>query len=160
MEPRAPGSQFRGRLCLLPRLHLLHVCQQSIVQHPAMEEAASLFGPADCASDPFGGIVTNGSDDLAASSTLRSSELPLPETRKADTGSGWFDGSSGHYQPEGSLYPEYDWPNSDDAGGHYNSQPHYEGSTPSNFIYHQPLNPHVGDDLQYAASHEGEWPPH
>ncbi|KAH9997260.1 Sec23-binding domain of Sec16-domain-containing protein [Russula vinacea] len=119
-----------------------------------MEEAASLFGPADCASDPFGGIVTNGSDDLAASSTLRSSELPLPETRKADTGSGWFDGSSGHYQPEGSLYPEYDWPNSDDAGGHYNSQPHYEGSTPSNFIYHQPLNPHVGDDLQYAASHE------
>jgi hypothetical protein len=126
-----------------------------------MEEAASLFGPADCASDPFGSIVTNGSDDLAASSTSPPRELPLSETRDADTGNGWFDGSSGHhYQAEGSLYPEYDWPGSDGAGGHYNSQPHYEGSTPSSFNYHQPLNSHVGDDLQYAASHDGEWLPY
>ena len=123
-----------------------------------MEEAASLFGPADCASDPFGSIVTNGSDDLAASSTSPPSELPLSET-KADTGSGWFDGSSGHYQAEGSLYPEYDWPHSDDAAGHYNSQPHYEVSTPSGFTYHQPLDAHVGDNLQYTGSHDGEWPP-
>lgn len=121
-----------------------------------MEEAASLFGPADSASDPFGSIVTNGSDDLVASSTSPPSELPLSDTRKADAGSGWFNGSSGHHQAEGSLYPEYDWPSSDDAGGHYNSQPHYEGLTPSSFVYHQPLNAHVGDNLQYTASQDGE----
>lgn len=123
-----------------------------------MEEAASLFGPADSASDPFGSIVTNGGDDLAASSTPPPSELPLSEALKADTGSGWLNGSSGHHQAEGSLYPEYDWPSGDDASGHYNSQPHYEGLTPSSFAYHQPLNANVGDTSQYTAPHDGEWP--
>ncbi|KAF8503540.1 Sec23-binding domain of Sec16-domain-containing protein [Russula emetica] len=118
-----------------------------------MEEAASLFGPPDSASDPFGSIVTNGSHDHAASSTSPPSEHPLSETQKVDTGHGWFDGSSGHYQAEASLYPEYEWPNGDDAGGHYNTQPHYEGPTPSGF-YQQSLDAHGGDNLQYTASHD------
>jgi hypothetical protein len=123
-----------------------------------MEEAASLFGPPDSASDPFGNIVINGSDDHAASSTSPPSEHPPSETQNVDTGRSWFDGSSGHYQAEASLYPEYEWRNSDDAGGHYNTQPHYEGPTPSGF-YHQSLNTHGGDNLQYTASHDGEWHP-
>ncbi len=122
---------------------------------PAMEEAASLFGPPDSASDPFGSIVTNGSDDHAASSTSPPNEHPLSETQKVDPGSGWFDGSSGHYQAEASLYPEYEWRSSDDAGSHYNSPPHYEGSTPSGY-YHQSLNAHGGANLQYTESHDGE----
>ena len=121
-----------------------------------MEEAASLFGPPDLASDPFGSIVTNGSDDHAASPAPPPSEHPLSETQKLD-GSSWFDGSSGHYQAEASLYPEHEWRNSDDAGGHYHTQPHYEGPTPSGFYHHQSLNAHVGDNLQYTASHDGEW---
>jgi hypothetical protein len=125
---------------------------------PAMEEAASLFGPPDSASDPFGSIVTNGGDDHAASSTSPPSQHPLSETQKVDTGHGWFDGTSGHYQAEASLYPEYEWRNSDDAGGHYNTQPHNEGPTPSGF-YHQSLNAHGGDNLQYMAPHDGEWHP-
>lgn len=144
-------SVFIAALASATRLSAIHF------SNLAMEEAASLFGPADSASDPFGSIVTNGSDDLVASSTSPPSELPLLDTRKADAGSGWFNGSSGHHhQAEGSLYPEYDWPSNDDAGGHYNSQPHYEGLTPSSFVYHQPLNAHVGDNLQYTAPQDGE----
>jgi hypothetical protein len=124
--------------------------------NPAMEEAASLFGPPDSASDPFGSIVTNGSNDHAAISTSPPSEYPLLETQKVDGGHGWFDGSSGHYQAEASLYPDYEWPNNDDAGGHYNTQPHYEGSAPSG-LYHQSLNAHGSDNSQYTASHDGEW---
>jgi len=121
-----------------------------------MEEAASLFGPPDSASDPFGNIVTNGSDDHAASSTSPPSEHPLSETQKAGIGRGQFDGSSGHYQAEASLYPaEYEWRNSDDAGGHYNTQPHHEGPTTSGF-YPESLNAHSGDNVQYTESHDGE----
>ena len=119
-----------------------------------MEEAASLFGPPDSASDPFGSLITNGSDDHAASSTSPPSEHPLLETQKVDSGHGWFDGSSDHYQAESSLYPEYEWRNSDDAGGHYDTQPHYEGS---NDFYLQSSNAHGGDNLQYTALHDGEW---
>ena len=120
----------------------------------AMEEAASLFGPPDSASDPFGSLITNGSDDHAASSTSPPSEHPLLETQKVDSGHGWFDGSSDNYQAESSLYPEYEWRNSDDAGGHHNTQPHYEG--PSDF-YLQSSNAHGGGNLQYTALHDGEW---
>ena len=124
-----------------------------------MEDAASLFGPPDSASDPFGSIVTNGSDDHNASPTSPPSEHPLSETQKVDTGHGWFDGSSEHYQAEASLYPEYEWQNGDDAGVHYNAQPPYEGPTPSGFYHQQSLNAHGGDNLQYTASHDGEWHP-
>jgi len=117
-----------------------------------MEEAASLFGPPDSASDPFGSIVTNGGDDHAASSTSPPSEHPPSETQNVDTGRSWFDSSSGHYQAEASLYPEYEWRNSDDAGGHYNTQLQYEASG----FYHQSLNARGGDSLQYTASHDGE----
>jgi hypothetical protein len=125
-----------------------------------MEEAASLFGPADFASDPFGSIVTNGGDDLTASSTSPPSELPHPDTREADTGGNWYDDASSHYQVEGSLHPEYDWRNSDGTG-HFsdNFQPQYEGSTPSNFTDSHPINPYMGDNLQHTASLDGEWPP-
>ena len=120
-----------------------------------MEEAASLFGPADSASDPFGSIVTNSTDNLAASSTSHSSEHTLPETCEAEAGGDWF-GSSSHFQAEGTQRPEYGWQSGSDVGdtgGHYNSPPHYGGSTASGFTYHQPPNPHVGG---YVVSHDGE----
>ena len=128
------------------------------VKPPPMEEAASLFGPADSASDLFESIVTNAGDDPAWSSTSPPNDVPRSETREGDIGSDWYDGASNPYQPEVSLHPEYVWQSSNDAG-HYNFQPHYEGSTPSNFADNQPHIPHVGDDLQYTASRDGEWPP-
>jgi hypothetical protein len=154
VEPGAP----RSHSCLYVYCRRVARLSTNHSPKPTMEEAASLFGPPDSASDPFGNIVTNGSDDHAASSTSPPSEHPPSETQNVDTGRSWFDGSSGHYQAEASLYPEYEWRNSDDAGGHYNTQPHYEGPTPSGF-HHQSLNAHGGDNLQYTASHEGEWHP-
>lgn len=153
VEPGAPRSLFRGCLYVYCRRACTSVTKP--FSKTPMEEAASLFGPPDSASDPFGSIVTNGSDDYT-SSTSPPSEHPLSETQKVDTGHGWFDGSSGHYQAETSLYPEYEWRNGDDAGGHYNTQPQYEGATSS---HHQPLNAHGGDNLRYTASHDGEWHP-
>jgi hypothetical protein len=124
-----------------------------------MEEAASLFGPADSASDLFESIVTNAGDDLAGSSTSPPSDIPRSETREGDVGSSWYDGASNPYQAEVSLHPEYAWQSSNDAG-HYNFQPHYEGSTPTNNLDDkQPYGSHVGDGLQYTASRDGEWPP-
>lgn len=144
--------------------HTLALAARPSANHlskPAMEEAASLFGPADPTLDPFGSIVTNGGDDHARGSTSPSSGLS--EAREADIGNDWLNGSSNHYQSEhsGSLqHTEHNWHSSDDPGGHYNSQPNYEGSTPTSFTYyHQPPNTHVGDNTQYMASHAGEWPP-
>ncbi len=138
-------SAFVATVALAARLSASHL------PNPAMEEAASLFGPADLASDPFGSIVTHGGDDLAGSSTSPPSELSLSNTREVDTGGNWYDGASSHYQPEGSLHPEYDWRSGNDAG-HYNFQLQYEGSTPSNFSDNEPPHP-------YTASHDGELSP-
>ena len=123
--------------------------------NPAMEEAASLFGPADSASDLFENIVTNTGDDLAWSSTSPSNDVPRSETREGDVGSNWFDGASNSYQADASLHPEYVWQSSNDAG-HYNFQPQYAGSTPGNFADKQPHSTHVGDGLQHTASRDGE----
>jgi hypothetical protein len=155
-----PCLQFRGCFSIfIAALALAARPLASRLLNPAMEEAASLFGPADSASDPFGSIVTNGGDDFVASSTSPPSELPHSDTREANTGGNWHDGVSNHYQPEGSLHPEYDW-RSSDGTGHYsdNFQPQYQGSTPSNFTDSHPISPYVGDNLQYTASHDGEWP--
>ncbi|KAI0006047.1 Sec23-binding domain of Sec16-domain-containing protein [Russula compacta] len=116
-----------------------------------MEEAASLFGPADSASDPFGSIVTNSTDNLAASSTSHPSEHPLSETREAEAGVDWFGGSSSHFQAEGTQCPEYGWQSGGDVGDTGGHSPHYGGSTASGFTYHQSPNPHVGE---YVVSHD------
>ncbi len=122
-----------------------------------MEEAASLFGPADSSLDPFGNIVGNGSDDLGDRTTFLPSEPPPPEAQEVNSGGGWYNGQSGHYQSQGSLHPEYSWQSSDAASGHYNSQPRYGGSTsPSSLTYRQQLNLHEGDHSQYLTSHDGE----
>lgn len=128
------------------------------LQKPAMEEAASLFGPVDSSSDcdPFGSIVGNGNDDLAESTTVPSSEPLLSETRAVNAGSGWFNGTSNHHQAEGSLHSAYDWQSSGDVGGHYNSQPRYGASTPSSSNYGQRMTPHKSDNLQHMRSHDGE----
>jgi hypothetical protein len=144
-ERHSPCSQFCGRLSVfIATLALAARLSAIYLPNPAMEEAASLFGPADSASDLFGSIVTNGDDDLAGSSTSPPSELPLSDTREADS----------------SLHPEYDWRSSDGAG-HYNDnfQTQYEGSAPSILTDSQPMDPYVGDYLQHAASHNGEWSP-
>jgi hypothetical protein len=122
-----------------------------------MEEAASLFGPADSASDPFGSIATNGGDDLAGSLSSPPTELPASNAQEADAGSNWYNGASSHYQAETSLHPEHDW-RSSDGTSHYsdNFQLQYEGSTPNNFTDSQPINPYMGDNLQHTASHDGE----
>jgi hypothetical protein len=122
-----------------------------------MEEAASLFGSTDSASDPFGSIVGNGNDDLVEGTTLPSSELPLSETRDVDAGSAWINGTSNHYQAEGSLHSAYSWQSSDNASGHYNSQPYYGASPPSSLNYGQRLDPHGSDNLQHMSSQDGEW---
>jgi hypothetical protein len=121
-----------------------------------MEEAASLFGPADSASDPFGTIVTSGRDDPASSSAPPPSEPPVSETREADNGNDWYHGSTGYYQTEGPEHPEYDWQSGGDTGGRYNSQPHSGGSASSGFTYYQQQSLHEGDNLQYGAAYDGE----
>ena len=120
-----------------------------------MEEAASLFGPADSGLDPFGNIVGDGGNDLTDSATF---DPPLPEVQEVNSGGGWYNDQSGHYQSQGSLNPEYSWQSSDVAGGHYNSQPRYGESTSlSSLTYRQQLNIHEGEHSQYLAPHDGEW---
>lgn len=115
-----------------------------------MEEAASLFGTADPSLDPFGTIVAEGSDDLGDRTTFIPNELPLPEAQEVNSEGGWYNGESGHYQSQGSVHPEYSWQSSDDAGGHYHSQPRYGDSTlPSSLAYHQQSSLQEGDHSQY-----------
>lgn len=148
--------RFCGRLSvLIITLALAAPPPANHFPNPAMEEAASLFGPADSASDLFESIVTNAGDDLAWSSTSPPNDVPRSETREGDVGSNWFDGASNTYQADASLHPEYVWQSSNDAG-HYNFQPQYEGSTPGNFADKHPHSTHVGDDLQHTASRDGE----
>ena len=116
-----------------------------------MEEAASLFGPADSGLDPFGNIVDNGSNDLADSVP---NEPPLPEIHEVNSGGGWYNDPSGHYQSQGS---EYSWQSSDVVGAHYSSQPRYgESTSPSSLTYRQQPNIHEGEHSQYLAPHDGE----
>jgi hypothetical protein len=140
-----------------PSTFIAALAPSTVLQNTAMEEAASLFGPADSTSDPFGSVVGNGNDDHAESTTLPSSDSPLLETRDVHAGSVWLNGTSNHYQTEDSLHSMYNWQGSDDAGGHYNSQPRYGASTSSSLSYGQQLNPHESDKLQHIASHDGEW---
>ena len=122
-----------------------------------MEEAASLFGPADPSLDPFGTIVGNSSDDLGDRTTFLPNQPPPPEAQEVDREGGWYDGESGHYQSQGSVHPEYSWQSGDAAAGHYHSQPRYGDSTsPNSSAYHQQLSLHEADHSQYLASHDGE----
>jgi hypothetical protein len=122
-----------------------------------MEEAASLFGPADSGLDPFGSIVGDGSDGIADRATFVPIEPPPSEAPQVHSGDGWYNDPSGHYQSQGSLNPEYGWQSGDVAGGHYNSQPRYgESTSPSSSTYHQQLNIHDGVHSQYLAPHDGE----
>ena len=116
-----------------------------------MEEAASLFGPADSGLDPFGTVVGNGSDDLGDGTTFLPNEPPPPEGQE-----GWYNGESGHYQSQGSVHPEYSWQSSDAAAGHYHSQPRYGGSTSPSGLAYQQLSLYEGDHSQYLASHDSE----
>lgn len=155
VEPRTPRCvhRFCGRLSVL--IIAVALAAPNHFPNPAMEEAASLFGPADSASDLFESIVTNAGDDLAWSSTSPPNDVPRSETREGDVGSNWFDDASSSYQADASLHSEYVWQSSNDAG-HYNFQPQYEGSTPGNFADKQPHSTHVGDGLQHTASRDGE----
>ncbi|KAH9079428.1 hypothetical protein EDB83DRAFT_1271951 [Lactarius deliciosus] len=120
-----------------------------------MEEAASLFSPADSTLDPFGSIVGDGSDDLADRTTFLSNEPPPPEAQDANNGGSWYNDQSSHNQSQGSFHPEYSWQSSDTAGGHYDSQPRYGGLTsPSSLTYRQQSNLHEGDHSQYLALHD------
>jgi hypothetical protein len=157
VEPGLRNATRVRAICGPLRYVHCRACGLHRLQKTIMEEAASLFGPADSTSDPFGSIVGNVNDDLAESTTLSSTEPPLSETRDVDAGSTWFNGTSNHYQAEGSLHSAYSWQSSDDAGGHYNSQPRYGASTPSNLDYSQQLNLQESDNLQHIASHDGEW---
>jgi hypothetical protein len=80
-----------------------------------------ILGQTDSAFDPFRSTITNGSDNYTASLTLPPNKHPLSEMQKVNPESGWFNGSSGYYQAEASLYPKYEWQSSDDTCSHYNS---------------------------------------
>ncbi|KAI0306558.1 Sec23-binding domain of Sec16-domain-containing protein [Multifurca ochricompacta] len=120
-----------------------------------MEEAASLFGPADTTSDPFGSIVAHGGDDLTESTTLLSNEPPPLGERELNPGSDWLSVPSSHHQAHDSLHPEYDWRSGDnDSSGHPNSQSHYGVSTPRGLTNRQQWNSRGSENSQYMASYD------
>ena len=135
--------------------NLRHCFSPRISHRTAMEEAASLFGPADSTLDPFGNIV--GGDSNSDRTTFLPSEPPPPEAQDVNSGGGWYNDQSGHYESQGPLNQEYNWQSSEAAGGHYNSQPRYgESTSPNSLTYRQQLNLHEGEHSQYSVPYDGE----
>ncbi|KAI0273647.1 Sec23-binding domain of Sec16-domain-containing protein [Gloeopeniophorella convolvens] len=116
-----------------------------------MEEASSLFGPADSSSDPFGNIV-GASSDIAEDTPFSSGEHPPPVVQHAQEQNTWTSDVSQHGQPQVS-YVNYDWQGSSVGGGRYSAGPNYEDFAPNGSAYYPQPNLGEDDSQQHAGLH-------